>query len=167
MKSATTMTGKISEYGFEKIRQAISNIKRYHEQLVILIGDSASQLLQGVADVDDLIVINVGLELASGLLEIPSIDRPKVASTLFTELVEQKKNQPLLLDHLEILFDRSLSIDPLKLLKSVAKNRTVLAAWPGKKFTSSLIYAIPSHPEYRSYKESELNEVIFIEADKI
>lgn len=151
----------------KNVRQAISSAKQYHEQLVILIGDSASLLLQSVSDADGLRVINVGMELSSRLLEIPSIDRPKMASTFFTELTDQENTAAILLDHLEILFDRSLSIDPLKLLKSIARNRTLLVVWPGIKFESALVYSIPSHPEYRSYKESELNEIIFIEADKL
>lgn len=150
----------------EVVKDAISRANRYREQLVILVGESASLVLQDVSDADDLQVFNIGLELSSLLLEIPSIDRPKKASMLFTELIEQQNTNLLLLDHLEVLFDRSLSIDPLKLLKAVAKNRTIVIAWPGQKLSSSLVYAQPNHQEYRSYKESEFNEII-IEADKL
>lgn len=143
----------------------IERAKSKHEQLVLVVGDYAAELLKRVSDTDQLPVMNIGKELSSKLLDVPSIDHPKVAANLFAELVAGCKNtQVLLMDHLEILFDRSLFIDPLKLLQACAKSITLVVVWPGMKTSSSLLYATPNHPEYRLYKEPALNGLIFIEA---
>jgi hypothetical protein len=148
------------------LRQSIKQAKNYHSQLIVVIGKSASQLLEHTGSSEGLLAINLSLELSEKLLEVPSQDRAKSASVLFSDLVKDQQTEVLLLDHIEILFDRTLSIDPLKLLQSSAKNLTLVAAWPGEKSASSLTYAIPSHPEYRSYKASEFGETIFVDADK-
>jgi len=148
------------------LRTSIERAKNYHTQLVMVIGESASQLLTQAASTDDLPILNLSLELSERLIDIPRQNRAKTASSVFAKLIDEPQAQVLLLDHLEILFDRSLSIDPLKLLKHSARNTTLVIAWPGEKSAFSLTYAIPSHPEYRSYKASEFGETIFIEANE-
>ena len=156
---------QLVEMNLENIKQAVSRVKRYHEQLVVLCGDACSQQLVEFSSVENLPMVNVGLELAALLLEVPSVSRPKVAANIFEDLILQKKSETVLLVHLEILFDRSLSIDPLKLLKKCSKNITLVVVWPGVRSGSSLIYAMPNHPEYRFYKESDLVEIVFVEAN--
>ncbi len=148
------------------LRQSIAQAKNYHSQLVVVLGESASQLLDHTESSDGLAAINLSLELSEKLLEVPSQNRAKSASALFSDLLKDQQTEVLLLNHIEILFDRTLSIDPLKLLQSSAKNLTLVVAWPGEKNASSLTYAVPSHPEYRSYKASDFGETIFVDADK-
>lgn len=148
------------------LRQSIEQAPNYHSQLIIVVGESASQLLEHAASADDFLVINLSLELSEKLIDIPRQDRSKSASTIFSGLIDEKQTRVLLLNHIEVLFDRTLSIDPLRLLQSSAKNLTLVIAWPGDKSASSLNYATPSHTEYRSYKASEFGETIFVDAGK-
>jgi hypothetical protein len=152
--------------GLGNLRESIERAKKYHTQLIVVFGESASQLLEHAASSDDLPIMNLSLALSERLIDFPRQDRSRSASSVFTELIEEQQAQELLIDHLEILFDRSLSIDPLKLLQNNAKNITLVVVWPGEKNASSLTYAIPSHPEYRFYKVSKFDETIFIEVDK-
>ena len=46
---------------------------------------------------------------------------------------------------------RNLAQDPLRLLQSLSRNRTIVAAWPGIFDGASLTYAEPGHPEARRY----------------
>lgn len=167
MSLAKTKTRNEQGMDLSHLRQSIERANHYHSQLVVVIGKSASQLLEHAASADDLFVINLSLELSEKLIDIPRQDRSKLASTIFTDLLDVQQTKVLLLNHVEVLFDRTLSIDPLRLLQSRAKNLTLVIAWPGDKSASSLNYAIPSHSEYRSYKVSELGETIFVDADKI
>jgi hypothetical protein len=57
----------------------------------------------------------------------------------------------VVLDNLEILFDKHLKQDPLRLLQGISRNRSVLASWNGTTAGGRLIYAETGHPEYRSY----------------
>lgn len=148
------------------LRQAIEQAKNYHSQLVVVSGEHASLLLEHAASEDGLVAVNLGLELSEKLIEVPRQDRAKSAASLFTDLLHELNTRVLLLNHIEILFDKTLSIEPLKLLQSSAKNLTLVVAWPGEKTTSSLTYAVPSHPEYRNYKASDFGETIFVDAGK-
>jgi hypothetical protein len=147
------------------LMQSIERAKNYHSQLIVVIGKYASQLLEQAVSTNDLFEINLSLELSERLIDIPKQARSKLVSTIFSDLLNEQQTKVLLLNHIEILFDQTLLIDPLRLLQSSAKNLTLVIAWPGDKSTSSLNYAIPSHPEYRSYKVSEFGETIFVEAD--
>ena len=61
----------------------------------------------------------------------------------------------LLLDNIELLFDRSLQLDPLDLLKRHAHAKRVVAVWPGElqgdARTGRLTYADMGHPEHQDY----------------
>jgi len=61
-----------------------------------------------------------------------------------------------MLDNLEILFDVSLKLDPLRCLQDVARDRTVVAAWNGAVTAGHLTYATPDHPEYRRHALEDL-----------
>jgi len=161
-----TKAGRVASLGLSNLRGGIERAGRYHEQLVLIVGESASALLSEAAITDQLPTINVGVEISSMLLDVPRSERAKVAPDIFTNLIEQQKAETLLLDHIEVLFDRSLSIDPLKLLQACAKSTTLVVVWPGTMLSSSLVYATPNHPEYRSYKESVLNGLVIVRADE-
>jgi hypothetical protein len=62
----------------------------------------------------------------------------------------------VLLDNLEILFDVSLKLDPLRCLQDLARDTTIVAAWDGTVTAGYLTYATPDHPEYRRYALEDL-----------
>ena len=151
----------------KQINYAIETSIRYHTKLVVVTGKAAPLLLENAASTDGLVAINLGLEHSEKLIEVPRQDRAKSAASLFTDLLHELNTRVLLLNNIEILFDKTLSIEPLKLLQSSAKNLTLVVAWPGEKTNSSLTYAMPSHPEYRCYKASDFGETIFVDAGKM
>jgi hypothetical protein len=148
------------------LTQAIERAETLHSQLVVVTGEPASLMFEQTASKDGLIVVNLGLKLSERLVEVPRQDRAKAAASSFVDLLHEQNTHVLLLNHIEILFDKTLSIEPLKLLQSSAKNLTLVVAWPGEKTASSLTYAVPSHPEYRYYKASDFGETIFVDAGK-
>jgi hypothetical protein len=148
------------------LKQGIEQARNYHSQLVIVTGELASPLIEHATSEDEIVVVNLSLELSEKLIEVPRQDLAKTAASLFADLLHERNTSVLLLNHIEILFDKTLSIEPLKLLQSTAKNLTLAVAWPGEKTTSSMTYAVPSHPEYRYYKASDFGETIFVDAGK-
>jgi hypothetical protein len=64
---------------------------------------------------------------------------------------ERAKDDVLLLDNIEILFDCSLHLNPLDTLKRHAHARRVVAAWPGEFSDGRLTYAALGHPEHQDY----------------
>ena len=72
------------------------------------------------------------------------------------ELADQHASGDLLLlDNIELLFDRSLQLDPLDLLKRHAHAKRVVAVWPGElqgdARTGRLTYSDMGHPEHQDY----------------
>jgi hypothetical protein len=65
--------------------------------------------------------------------------------------IADQAQAPVVLDNLEILFDKDLQQDPLRLLQSISRNRAVVASWNGIMNSGRLLYAETGHPEYRSY----------------
>ncbi|MEW6230654.1 MAG: BREX-3 system P-loop-containing protein BrxF, partial [Bacillota bacterium] len=70
---------------------------------------------------------------------------------LLSGIVNVFQTDVILLDNIEMLFDVSLKQDPLRLLQSLSRNRTVVAAWNGSVTGTYITYAAPDHPEYRRY----------------
>ena len=83
---------------------------------------------------------------------MPQRQRPLQTLALLRELAEQHASDNLLLlDNIELLFDSSLQLDPLDLLKRYAHAGRVVAVWPGELQDGRLTYAEIGHPEHRDY----------------
>ena len=96
--------------------------------------------------------LNVGLELGRRLAATPNNKRGFSAGELLREIADKERTEdPLLLDNLELLFEPSLQINPLDLVKRLAHSKRVVAVWPGELRGDRLVYADMSHPEHRDY----------------
>lgn len=100
--------------------------------------------------------INVSLELSRHLLELPLRERPRGVLSLLEATLSAEDHGPLLLEHLELLFEPSLAQDPLRLLQQLSRTRTLAAVWPGTLEAGHLVYAEPGHPEYYRTSAAEL-----------
>lgn len=101
-------------------------------------------------------LVNVNLELSRRMLDLTSRQRSLRLPLLLAEIVESSQNEVVLLDNIEILFDVSLKQDPLRLLKGLSRNRTVVVAWSGSIDGDYIIYATPDHPEFKRYSQKDL-----------
>ncbi len=70
-----------------------------------------------------------------------------------------KAQSIIVLDNLEILFDKDLKQDPLRLLQGLSRNRSVVASWNGIATGGKLTYAETGHSEYRNYDLADLTVV--------
>lgn len=114
---------------------------------------------------DDIPLVVLNRRLSEQLLDMPRNDRARSVPILMKALTESEVGDVLLADGLEILFDRTLAIDPIKMLADCAKSKTLIVRWPGDISSSGLSYAVPSHPEYRVYKSSDLRDLIYLNID--
>lgn len=137
----------------DKLRSAIESIEAQYHCLIILV-NCEDVGKQGVLDMleysREIKPINLNLDLSSRLLEFSIKQRPLKVAEIMTEIVEPLSS-PVLFDKLDILFEPSLQTDPLALLKSLSRNKTIIAFWSGSLKDSKLFYAEPGYPEYRSY----------------
>jgi hypothetical protein len=95
--------------------------------------------------------INVNLLLSEKLLELTHRQRSIRVAGILDDALRERNSEIVLLDNIELLFSTELALDPLKLLQSLSRNRTVVAAWPGNFDGAALTYAEPGHPEARRY----------------
>ena len=53
-----------------------------------------------------------------------------------------------ILNHIDILFDPVLAIQPISVLESISRQRKIVVIWPGEYREGKLFYAEPQHSEY-------------------
>jgi len=136
-----------------KVKQSLDAARNLYYQLVLLVGGVGSGktgVLHALAHEYGTEVINVNLMLSARLLELTSRKRAIHAPEILREIVETA-SPPVLIDNLEILFEKELRQDPLRLLLGISRNHLIAASWNGKAEDGKLIYAEPGHPEYRRY----------------
>lgn len=137
---------------------ALANAESGYFRLVLLVGPPESgktPRLRDLAAAGPHPIVSVAGPAAARLLEFTERQRRQRASEVVTELVEANEGSVILLDDIELLFEPTLAVDPLRLLQSLARNRTVVAAWPGTYADGTLTYADSAHPEHRIYRNPE------------
>lgn len=146
-----------------KLHTALGYLDHQYYRLLLIVGNQSTgktQLLQSFAEEVKQQVINLNLELSQRLLALTTRQRIFQIPSLLDEIIsEAKKDQQnrlegrniVIFDNTEILFDRSLSQDPLQVLKAISRNQTVFCSWNGTLTKGNLTYADGNHPEFRKY----------------
>jgi AAA domain (dynein-related subfamily) len=143
----------------KKLIDAIHQAQRSVHRLVLLVGPSGAgktEMLRRLADSHGCPYLNVNLHLSQRMLELPRNRRPRQVDHVFNALVDDNEGGLLVLDNLEVLFDPSLQLDPLRLLKAVSRKQTLVAAWNGTLNNGALSYAEPDHPEFKLYRDVDV-----------
>jgi hypothetical protein len=144
----------------EDLDRLVDDIGALHNKLIVLIGGSCSgktRLLGHLAVNRKMLPMNVGMTLATLLAPLPQRQRQLQATTLLRHLADNFAREDLLLvDNIELLFDHSLRLDPLGLLKQQAHSRRVVAVWPGELREGRLTYGEMEHPEHQDYSTDGL-----------
>lgn len=137
----------------DKIKQSLQAAEGLYHRLVLLVGEAGSGktgVLRDVAEEFGSSVVNVNLAVSCALLELTAKKRSLRLPGILDQIADQA-HSPVVLDNLEILFDKDMQQDPLRLLQGISRNRGVVAAWNGSMKSGRLLYAEPGHPEFRSY----------------
>lgn len=138
-----------------RLEQLTTEIGVLQSKLILIIGASRSgktALIQALAKKRGVSVLCVGSELGNRLSVVLQRQRHLQTTTILRELAEQHATGDLLLmDNIELLFDRSLQLDPTDLLKRHAHAKRVVAVWPGDLRDGRLTYAEMGHPEHQDY----------------
>lgn len=139
----------------DDLERIVGDIGSLNSKLVLLVGrprSGKSALLGKLSERMQVQVLNVGVALGGDLLSLSKARRTLKVSELFKALADSvSANGILLVDHIELLFDRTLFVSTLDLLKSQSRVRRVVAVWPGEFRDDRLSYAVSGHPEYQDH----------------
>ena len=139
----------------EKLDHLVEDISGLNSKLVLLIGpphSGKSNLLGQLSARRQTRLLSVGAALGRELLTVPSTRRHLQAADILKDLADEFSCHGLLLmDNIELLFDQTLQLSPLDLLKRHAHARRVIAVWPGDLREDRLSYATTGHPEHQDY----------------
>jgi Cdc6-like AAA superfamily ATPase len=139
-----------------ELEGAIHQAASQYFRLVILAGlpgSGKTAALQSIGQRLGCQAVNVNLELSKRMLELTRAQRSRQVERLLKEVIAAAQGDVVLLDNLEILFDISLEVEPLRLLQVSSRNRTVVASWNGSYVEGTLTYAEPGHPEFVQFKK--------------
>lgn len=137
----------------DKIKRSLQAADVLYHRLVLLVGETGSGktgILKDIAEEFGSSVRNVNLEVSGELLKLTAKQRSLRLPDILEQIVDQAQ-APVVLDNLEILFDKDLKQDPLRLLRSISRKRAVIASWNGTVRYGKLLYAETAHPEYLCY----------------
>jgi hypothetical protein len=149
-----------------EIIKAVESINLRYYKLVIVVGDvdyDKESILSDLSNNFKYPVINVNLELSSRLIDLSVKQRALKVSEIMAEIANIGLDG-VILDRTEILFDTSLQLAPLGLLKSLSRDKIIITMWSGSLSNGRLYYAEPSHPEYKSYS---VDDVIVIDVKEL
>jgi hypothetical protein len=146
----------------DQIGNAIEEVDGLYHRLVLLVaphGNGKTDALREVAARTGVPLVNVNLELSRRLLDLTQRQRAVQASSILSRIAKDANGPGALLDNTELLFDRSLQLDPLRTLQGLSRHRVIVATWNGTVRDSLLTYAEPGHPDYRRYPVEALTIV--------
>lgn len=133
----------------------VDDVTTLHSKLILLCGAVESSqlgLTLALGNKKGVTPLNVGAELGFRLAGVPQRQRHLKTTTIMRELADRSAvNGLLLLTNIEILFDSTLKLDALDLLKRLATAQRVVAIWPGELREGRLVYAEIGHLEYQDY----------------
>ena len=119
--------------------------------LVLLVGQHGSgksRVLRAAAAASEWPVVNLGVELAQALVSLPESRRSLAVSGVLEGLVASKQAPVVALDDIEVLFEPSLRLQPLELLKQISRSTVLVVAWPGTLEMDRLTFGETGRPEH-------------------
>lgn len=139
----------------ERLEQRLADAAQLNSKLILLAGGTPEErgaLLDALQESLHSKPLHLGISLASALAELPQRERHLQAGNLLRQVAHAHAPAgPLLVEGVELLFDASLRVDALNLLKRQALARPVVAVWPGESQNGRLTYATLGHPEYQDH----------------
>jgi hypothetical protein len=141
-----------SAFPVPEIESAISKANLSYHKLLVLAGKSGTgktPLLRQISNNQGIPIINLGLTLSRQLLSLTIRQRKLKAADMIEDILGEPDSPRVGVDNTEIIFEPSLKLNALGLLRNISRNRLVIWAWNGEAEGDLLTYGYPGHPEYQ------------------
>lgn len=132
-------------------RSRLAGIDAAHFRLIWVAGRSPADrtgYLKSVSQAIGAPYLAIGKLLSAALLELPPSLRASSAEDSFTDILRNAGSPIVVIDHLDVLFDRGLMLNPVGLIQNVSRRFTIIASWPGAGNPDGLTYAPEDHPSH-------------------
>lgn len=142
----------------QQIAERVAEAPLLYHRLVLVVGPPRAGKTAALRDLTaehEWPLVNINLQLSERLLELTARQRALRVARIVDDIVNEKDAEIVMLDNIEMLFHPELRQDPLRLLQSLSRNRTVVAVWRGRYQGQSLTYASPEHPEFRRFDDPQ------------
>jgi hypothetical protein len=96
--------------------------------------------------------INIGLVVSEALYKLPKEQRKKMVVDIVRNAIEKVHEDNIVLENIDILFFPEYSLDVVKTLQMVGKNKRLLVIWDGHCKNGVLTYSKPDYPDFHKYK---------------
>jgi hypothetical protein len=103
-------------------------------------------------------LLNISHELSAALLGVAEIRRPTSVASMFGQILRRQPADVLLCASIDLLFEPSLQLDPVQLLRQGSRQRRLIVLWPGSFVEGTLAYATREHAHYRIWSTPGLHE---------
>jgi|SRR5690625_1323842 len=128
------------------LKENIQDMNNWYHKLIYLV-DRNAQFQSTIPFLESFTKVNVNKIVSEKLLGIPRQKYPMYVNDILVEALDDQ-DDTYILQHIDILFDSQLKINPVKLFEQLSKHYQLIVEWPGKYENNQLSYAEYGHPEY-------------------
>lgn len=145
------------------IRSSLAAASREHFRMILVVGGTAtdrSTIIRGVADAADGALLDIGRLLSAAMIEIAAPHRAVSVDDAFSDILASGGKDVLCLDHLDVLFEVSLRLQPIDLVRNASRRFLLVASWPGTTTSDSLVFGPEEHPAHLKIPRQDLECLI-------
>lgn len=99
--------------------------------------------------------LNISKGLSTSLMTVSASERSRFSQKWLIDTLATFQRGPVLCTCLDLLFDPSLNIDPLSLIRQAARIKQLIVLWSGEYSANTLSYAVPEHHHFRTWKVTD------------
>lgn len=144
------------------LQEKLTRCRGEYYKLVWLAGGTAAARTELLLHLKNTFYTDLGQELSATLLDIPVQQRPISLVGCLDNSLAKVRQMPTCLDHIEILFEPSLKVNPVATIQNASRHAPIIASWPGEKRADSLVFGPPRHPAYTQLDLSRREAIVHL-----
>jgi len=123
---------------------------------LVLIVNSTEQAIEPSQQSEEITLLELSEKLCEHLLPLSRGDRSRKGPDILAKMLNCIASEVVWIDRIQVLFEPSLELDPLRQLQELARIKPIIAIWPGQLTEQFLTFSVPGRADYQSYTANEL-----------
>jgi len=129
---------------------------------LVLVVNLTAQVIRSAQQTEGLTSLELSEQLCERLLPLSRNDRSRQVSDIIAQMLNGIASDVVWLDRIQVLFEPTLELDPLRQLQELARLKPIVAIWPGQITERFLTFSVPGRDDYQSYSANDLANVPII-----